>query len=208
MAGGGLVPGDGGEGRVVAAGPAGGVVRGLEGGPYAAGEAIRLLAAGERVVAVAGAATWLLDPATGEWIPGAAPPSEPAPFEGVAAGGGELVLWLDDDDPHAYDLADDSWRQIRKPPRLVGAAAGAGLEYVWTGDAALAAGRAYDPVADRWTSTVRLPLEDGDVIADPYVGWTGEALVVFGGARYLCPVDAGCDLGPVPETLSGWIYLS
>jgi hypothetical protein len=80
---------------------------------------------------------------------------------------------------------------------------------VMAGDAVLAPGRVYDPAADRWARTEPLPLEPEDALHDPYVTWTGEALVVFGGVLHSCPPDEDCDIAAdEPQTLSGWLYLS
>ncbi|WP_103502924.1 MULTISPECIES: hypothetical protein [unclassified Streptomyces] len=226
---------DSGEPGVVAVDPADGTTRLLDPGPYAAQEAreddqeareddpdaregdpaapgtVSLVAAPERVVAVSGDGSeiWVLAPGSGEWTRAAAPPRPGVgrSSAGVAAGG--TVLFLDDGGSHAYDIAADRWRELAGPPSAGDDPADAGIGYRWTGDVALAPGRAYDPAADRWAEVPRLPLEEGDRLSGPYVGWTGDALVVFGGGRAPCPAEGTCDVpDAVPETLAGWVYVN
>lgn len=179
----------------------------------AAGEPVgevRLVSAPDRVVAVVadGTETWVLALGSGEWRQ-----TEPPPVTGedryvtVVAAGGQL-LFLDDHAPHAYDIAADRWRELEPPPGEADRH-GVGRHFRWTGEAALAPGRAYHPADDTWTELPGPPLAEGEKLTDPYVSWSGEALVVFGGPRTVCRPDADTCEAPAatPDTLAGWVYI-
>ncbi|NJQ15187.1 hypothetical protein [Streptomyces bohaiensis] len=184
-----------------------GTDEGTDAGPV--GE-VRLVPAPDRVVAVVadGTETWVLALGSGEWRQ-----TEPPPVTGddryvtVVAAGGRL-LFLDETAPHAYDIAADQWRELEPPP---GEAErhGLGHHFRWTGEAALAPGRAYHPADDTWTELPGPPLAEGEKLTDPYVSWSGAALVVFGGPRTVCQPEAERCEAPAatPETLAGWVYV-
>jgi hypothetical protein len=119
------------------------------------------------------------------------------------------VFCPDDADPYVYDPAEDRWWSPARPPHPHPSSQQAGEEFVWTGDVAIGPGRVYHPGTDHWAPVAGLPVAEEAILQEPYVDWTGEALLVFGGVRLSCPLNAECDVAAdAPETLSGWLYVN
>lgn len=132
----------------------------------------------------------------------------PAPLEGrhshsMVWTGREVIVWggatragnapIYFDDGAAYDPASDRWRTLapsRLSPRADHVAAWTGTEMlVWGGNPGnptpygkneFTDGALYNPVTERWRPMATFPLHGRFAAA---VVWTGELLVVWGGAR-------------------------
>ncbi len=139
----------------------------------------------------------LYDPADDAWRPIAHAPIQ-ARHDALAVWtGDEMLLWggradtsTGHDQAALYDPASDSWREAAGFPSIP---AGSGVA-VWTGRRVLVWGQplgtdptdtppvtaAYDPEADRWTELAEAPIMGGSQVSGV---WTGDELIVFGGAR-------------------------
>jgi hypothetical protein len=204
------------DGKLVALDPASGRSRALEPGPFDAspypdlsGEVL-LTKAGDRLLAVPNWApeVWRLDPSdAGAWTLASRPPVRALHLNGAAWLGSE-ALFVEDHEPLAYDPAADGWRRLRRRPTGIPALRlDGGTAVVAAGDNVVAQGVGYEPARDRWYPLPALPVPPEQVLLDAYVGWTGDALVVFGGGRYSCPVDSTCEIDAehVDWRPGGWI---
>lgn len=202
-------------GRLVAVDPATGRSRPLDPGPFDAspytdlsGEVL-VTPVGDRLLAVPNWTTeaWLLDPSGG----GSWTETSPPPVDGLHLNG---PVWIDGeavfpDDSVAFDPAADRWRVLAEPPRdLARLRLDGGTGPIAAGEQAVARGGAYDTRSDVWYSLAPLPIDREQVLLDAFVGWTGDSLVVFGGGRYSCPLDATCEveLTSVDWDQRGWVY--
>jgi hypothetical protein len=204
-------------GRLVALDPATGASRVLDPGPFDASPYPDL--SGEVLVTVAGenllaapnwaAEAWLLDPSgSGTWTPTAPPPIADLHLHGSAWAEGE-ALFLANHPPAAYEVASDRWRSLTPPRPDRSWARLDGVDAMRrAGDRILLVEGMYDPAADAWHALPRLPVPEQEVRIGAFVDWTGDAVVVFGGGSYTCPVDAICEIEPTQAdwTQEGWIY--
>lgn len=201
--------------------PATGTARALDPGPLdespyadASGD-VALTVVGQRLVAVPNwaAEVWVLDPAgPGTWHRAADPPAVSQLHLNPPVGADGEALFLEEVQPLAYDPAADRWRMLAPPfpgAERVPARIELAPRHVWAGRLALGVGEAYDPATDTWALLEQLPIPLDIVISQPYVGSTGDGLVVFGGGRYECPLNAMCDVDPsdLDWTPNGWYYL-
>ena len=202
-------------GRLVAVDPATGRSRPLDPGPFEAspytdlsGEVL-VTPVGDGLLAVPNwtAEAWLLDPAgNGSWTETSQAPVSGLHLNSPVSIGGEAVF---PDDSVAFDPAADRWRLLATPPgdlprlRLDG-----GSGPIAAGDQVVARGAVYDSRTDAWDPLAPLPLDGEQVLLDAFVGWTGDSLVVFGGGRYSCPLNAICDVDPgsLDWDQRGWEY--
>jgi hypothetical protein len=202
-------------GALVAVDPATGRTRPLDPGPFDASPYadlsgdVLVASAGDRLLAVPNwsAETWLLDPADG----GSWTETSPPPVDGLHLG---LPVWVDGeaffpDDGVALDPSDDSWRPLAAAGDLATLRLdGGGTVPLSAGDQIMTTQGVYDTGGDGWYELPPLSLGPEQVLLDPFVGWTGERLVVFGGGTYECPPNSACDIDPgsVDWNQRGWVY--
>ena len=150
--------------------------------------------------------SWVLsDLSSGEWKQAPAPPVAPTLHLDSSVGVGGSALYLEDSDPVALDVHRLTWTAVDPGPVGHGVRVEVESHFLSTGTSALSVGAQYDPASGRWSQLPDLPVPDDLVLSEPYLGWTGSALVVFGGGRYQCPRDAICDSTAVPA-IDGWVY--
>ncbi|MGH9215187.1 MAG: hypothetical protein ACRDZS_02950 [Acidimicrobiales bacterium] len=204
-------------GYLVALDPTTGASRVLDPGPFDASPYLDL--SGELLVTVAGekllaspnwaAEAWLLDPSgSGTWTPTSPPPITDLHLHGSVWMEDE-ALFLANDPPVAYEVARDRWRSLTAPPPALFWARLDGVDAMRrAGDRILLVEGMYDPAADAWPALPRLPVPEQEVRIGAFVDWTGDAVVVFGGGSYECPVDATCEVDPaqIDWTQEGWTY--
>jgi hypothetical protein len=204
-------------GRLITLDPDKGASRALDPGPFDASPYPDL--SGEVLVTVAGgkllpapnwaAGAWLLDPSgSGPWTPTYPPPIADLHLHGS--------VWIEDEALFfansplvAYDVARDRWRSLTTvPPGLSWARLDGVDDMRRAGDRVLLAEGMYDPAADAWEAMPRLPVPEDEVRIGAFIDRTGDAVVVFGGGSYRCPVDSTCDIDEtqLDWAQEGWTY--
>jgi len=144
---------------------------------------------------------WVLDPdGTGRWWQAAVTPPGGGMHLPPAVPMGDEVMYPSSN--LAYDPADDVWRNLAANPTPPARWDYAG---VWNGDEVLVPGAAYDPQEDRWRVVAPPPRRPDQQREGLVSAWTGDALLLFGGAEYGCPDTATCEMAFLFDTLDGWL---
>jgi hypothetical protein len=204
-------------GRLVALDPATGTARMLDPGPFdtspypdLSGEVL-VTVTGDKLLAAPNwsAEAWALDPSgPGTWTRTSPPPIVGLHLNDAVWTGAEAVF-LANTPPVAYEPSTDRWRALAPAPsgRDWARLDGAGV-FRRAGDRILLEEGIYDPATDAWHALPSLPVPGTEVRLRPFVDWTGDAVVVFGGGSYECPVDATCDIdeSQIDWTQEGWTY--
>jgi hypothetical protein len=178
--------------------------------PDLSGEVL-VTVAGEELLAAPNwaAEAWLLDPAgSGTWTRGSPPPIAGLHLHSSVWIVGE-AFFLANRPPVALEVASDGWRSLTPPPSRLSWGRLDGVDDMRpAGDDILTAEGMYDPKADAWQALPRLPVPERDVRIGAILDWTGDAVVLYGGGTYECPVDASCDIDEtqIDWTQEGWTY--
>ncbi|HET9481050.1 MAG TPA: MopE-related protein, partial [Candidatus Polarisedimenticolia bacterium] len=161
------------------------------------------------------------DPATDTWTPTASTSNGPTPRAGLSAiwTGSEMILWGGCDggfnafaSGKRYDPVTDSWQQMSMDHGIEGRCNHAA---VWTGDEMLVwsgqrrffntsrivdDGARYDPVSDHWEPMSSVGAPQGRALHSGV--WTGDRMIVWGGAVIGGVVNSGGVYDPASDTWS------